>query len=441
MAKVTRNRYPIHLGPDRRYYQRKRNTTENLFEFPWSKVNPTTGFSTSGIASFPMTKTMWDTPHHVRRSDAEFRAFLNSSESGVVGRKRNYASDWGHPMIQHDVGFTSVIVHGPSPTNSPGSAYRGLSYLTPPSSVNLAWLGPSFAPLDKTQLWQYGGKAISATRPNQPDFSLPTFIGELREGVPRAAGMSLLRDRVNLARRSGREYLNIEFGWKPLIDDLRAIGRTIRDSSQIRDSYVRGAATTQRRRWNFPREVSTGVVSTPTASWFGGNQYSSNGTASWSQTKSIWFSGRFRYFIPQGDEISARWERWNAYGDRLMGLSYHSIPETVWELAPWSWFVDWFVDVGSVINNIGLLGGDGVLLDYGYLMCEQVASTSVRLKVVNPAGDPRLSASHGFDYRDRWRQRGRASPYGFGLKDTDLSVRQLAIMAAIGIDRRWYAEN
>lgn len=54
---------------------------------------------------------------------------------------------------------------------------------------------------------------------------------------------------------------------------------------------------------------------------------------------------------------------------------------------------------------------------------------------------PTQNKHTGFDYRIRWRQRGRASPYGFGLRDTDLSARQLAILAAIGIDRRLYLEK
>lgn len=422
----------VNLAPDRRYYHRKRYREFAVANLPWTRLFADGSVHSTGSATFTNVDTIWDNRQARLMSERDFRDKLANRSPGFY--RNGVGSDRGGPLIMSNSGFTSVLYHGPYSTVS------GRGWVTPTSSVKPQWLGPSFAPLDKIELWSYGAKAIAATKPGQPDFSAPTFIGELREGLPRMAGMSLLRDRVDIARRSGREYLNVEFGWRPLIDDLRAIGRTIKDSSEIRASYLRGSGALQRRSWGLPEETLSGISTVSGTAWYAGNTVTCNTTASWTQTKRVWFRGRFRYYIADGDDIAARFERWNQYGNRLAGLSYHDLPSTVWELAPWSWFVDWFADVGDLISNIGLLGHDGVLLDYGYLMCEQEAATQVRM---TPFGGsyPVAGKAVGFDYRIRWRQRGRASPYGFGLRDTDLSARQLAILAALGIDRRSYLEN
>lgn len=433
MVRRTKGDRFTQLAPDRRYYARKRERTTTVALYPWTRKDPFSGnLLSSGDALFQNTDVIWDNRQAYGQSASSYRDMIAGRTPGFY--PKGVSSDRGGPLVIRNDGFTAVYAHGPY------SQPNGAGWVTPQSSINPAWLGPAFAPLDKATLWAYGGKAIAATKPGQPDFSAPVFIGELREGLPRIVGMSALRDQVNIARRSGREYLNIEFGWRPLIQDLRALGRTITSSTEIVDSYRRGAGATQRRRWDLPTELSSGISTVGGTCWFANTSRSCTTTASWTASKRIWFSGRFRYFIPEGDGFSDRWERWNRYGQQLAGLSYHSLPETVWELAPWSWFVDWFVDVGSVISNIGLLGHDGVLLDYGYLMCEQEAATKVRMFPIG-GSYPVAGRGIGFDYRIRWRQRARASPYGFGLTDADLSGRQLAILAALGIDRRLWQEK
>lgn len=427
----------IERGPDHRFYQRKRTRSTTAGEYPWTKVHPTTGVLTdSGTASFPYTETFWDTSHASGYANGQFAEFLERS-GGYNGK---YVSDWGGPMFSSQSGYKSVFVVGPLKTNV-GFPHQGHSYLTP--GKLLTGYGPTFAAIQKLDLWAYGAKAINATKPGTSDFSLPTFIGELREGLPRVVGMSILRDKVGIARSAGREYLNVQFGWKPLISDLKDLGSSIVNSQAILESYKRGDGRLQRRRWELPQETLNGISTTTVNPFFGGNTLSAKTNVSWDQTRRIWFSGRFRYHIPQGDALAARWERWNQYGRLLAGLSYDSLPETVWNLAPWSWLADWFGDFGDVLANISLLGSDGVVLDYGYLMCEQEYVIRQRTECTynSPTAPGVFGGRVGFDYHVRYRQRARASPFGFGLIDTDMTPLQLSILAAVGLSRGSYMEK
>jgi hypothetical protein len=114
-------------------------------------------------------------------------------------------------------------------------------------------------------------------------------------------------------------------------------------------------------------------------------------------------------------------------------------PKTVWELTPWSWAADWFGTTGDVMSNLSTLGHDGLVLQYGYVMHEQILATSVDYKTV---GAPELSGS--YTNKLIMRQRFEATPYGFGFDLKSLTTRQVSILAALGLSkggRRWEAPS
>lgn len=147
----------------------------------------------------------------------------------------------------------------------------------------------------------------------------------------------------------------------------------------------------------------------------------------------IWFEGQFRYFIPMADDIASKWERWNLLGRRMAGLSVSSLPETVWAIAPWTWLGDWFADFSSFFQNVDYLGGDGLLLDRGYLM--RHIRVEHRLDQVTTATYQGLKRSASYGYVAERKTRIRASPWGFGLTFDGLSTRQQSILAALGVTR------
>jgi hypothetical protein len=111
------------------------------------------------------------------------------------------------------------------------------------------------------QLDQAGTTAIARCEPTNPIFDAATFIGELRDGgIPKAPGLQAiasLRERTAVAKAAGSEYLNVEFGWKPLVSDLRNLSRAVHESHQIMSSYRKGSGKKIRRAFSFPPENST----------------------------------------------------------------------------------------------------------------------------------------------------------------------------------------
>jgi hypothetical protein len=74
-------------------------------------------------------------------------------------------------------------------------------------------------------LGYYGPAAIKRCAPTSPHVSLSTALAELkREGLPSLPGINLLKDKVAHFRELGGEYLNLEFGWKPIASDVQAFG-------------------------------------------------------------------------------------------------------------------------------------------------------------------------------------------------------------------------
>jgi hypothetical protein len=118
-----------------------------------------------------------------------------------------------------------------------------------------------------------------------------------------------------------------------------------------------------------------------------------------------------------------KYERYAAEADRLLGVDL--TPEVLWNLSPWSWMLDWFGDFGDVMTNISNLGHDGTVMQYGYLI-ERKNIQQTWTATFN--GQPlRTEVSY------LTKQRMPASPYGFGVKFEELSSKQLAILAALGL--------
>lgn len=291
-----------------------------------------------------------------------------------------------------------------------------------------AYVGDSF-------LNAFGTSAIAAVLPTNPNASLATAIGELRrDGLPSIPGASF-RDRADLARKAGHEYLNVEFGWLPLVNDLQAFADSVRRSKQLIDQYRRDSDRKIRRRFVAAPLIETSAPFNGSALWHsGGGALFSPVTVTKQTETRLWFSGAFRYHVPVGDDFYSRLSRYEQYANYLFGTRI--TPELVWNLAPWSWAVDWFTNAGDVIHNISQLGVDGLVMQYGYAMRHSRTSNKARSSIsLSSLSGPTYTAHGSYDVVAETKERISANPYGFGITDTSLSARQLAVLAALGLTR------
>jgi hypothetical protein len=288
---------------------------------------------------------------------------------------------------------------------------------------------------DRTTLWGLGGTAISRTLPTRPAFAGGTAIAESIgvQAIPRMVGSSLWRARTLEFKHLGDEYLNVQFGWLPFISDITSCMRAVVNSDDYMKSLRKGSDHKTRVGYRFPDSISHDT----------GNKgfviYSSDNAPQASFTQAgilgydritgtnTWFKGCFYYHLPATDANMSQSAKFRSYAEHVLGLRL--TPEVLWNAAPWSWAVDWAVNVGDVCKNIGAIGRDGLILQYGYIM-------SHKYDIAHWYGWP--NATHKINamsttFTNEWKVRWPASPYGFGLTYDGLSLKQKSILAAIGI--------
>lgn len=287
----------------------------------------------------------------------------------------------------------------------------------------------------------WGAKAIAACKPTNSKADASVFLGEIfKEGLPQLVGSTLWRDRTRSALKKGSsEYLNVEFGWKPIANDIRKFYYGVKNADTILQQYRRDAGRVVRRRYDFPPVVSQSemlindqakVFTNPSSSYMFADpsEYGKVYRIHKQYTKR-WFSGAFTYYMPVYE--SAVLTRMSQQYGHVLGLEL--TPETVWNLSPWTWALDWVSNLGSVISNASDYASDGLVLRYGYIM-----EHSINTYIYTWAGKTGLRSKalpSDVILVTETKQRRKATPFGFGLTWDGLSPRQLAIAAALGINK------
>jgi hypothetical protein len=145
------------------------------------------------------------------------------------------------------------------------------------------------------------------------------------------------------------------------------------------------------------------------------------------KTTDIWFTGGFTYYLPpdtKGIDRARREQEFNyLFGTQVT-------PEVLWNLQPWSWLVDWNLNIGTNIANAERLSADGLVMKYGYLMATTTIDHSVT--VSNIRLNDGTSRPCTTIFRTQRKQRIKASPFGFSLVPGSFSARQWAILGALG---------
>lgn len=294
----------------------------------------------------------------------------------------------------------------------------------------------TWCPSSDDSLTALGSKFIADTIPTNPMLDASVSLAELyREGLPKLLGATLLKSKVGALRGIAGEYLNYQFGWKPIVSDLKAAAKAIIDQESILLQLQRDSGRNVRRKRMLPSEVVINSVGYDSG-YPSGIQHTAF-DSSWLRTathltREQWFSGCYTfYFEPKK---MAEVSRIATEARLLYGLTL--TPEVVWNLAPWSWLVDWIANVGDVLHNVSAFSEDGLVLRYGYVMEQNskrvVRSNNVKFNTSTNSSYPTTSNEVFSAVR---KMRRKATPYGFGLLESSFTTRQWAILAALGITR------
>lgn len=337
--------------------------------------------------------------------------------------RREYDDDSRYPFHNRTVTNES---------NSLASNYLGRYFANDYSVTSASFPAASIA--TNGTLDALGTTAISRVLPTNPLSGLFVALGELRaEGIPLLPGVNTWKSRTSAARSAGGEYLNHQFGWLPLVSDLRKFARVVTQADELVAKYVSESGKLLHRKYTFPNSfsrtetVETGKYPSPA---FTVSYWNSAGTKTTTVTTltRTWFSGAFTYHLPPQGSIGRK----DAIANKLLGSRL--TPEVVWDLTPWTWAVDWFTNIGEVLHNVGAFMNDGLVMPYGYIMQERTVQQTITL-----AGARTKRFDLPVDCRQQFtttvKQRRKATPFGFGLTFGGFSTRQKLIIGALGLTR------
>jgi hypothetical protein len=324
------------------------------------------------------------------------------------------------------------LLHSSGPYRFRGPQYARLDNVAPHQF-------PELHPSDILDLNSFGSTAIARVLPTNPVANLAQFIGELHEGVPRLVGADFFKGRARAARKAGSEYLNVEFGWKPLVSDVRKLAHAVKDRDAILAQYVKNSGKLIRRRFKAPPIVTvdidhqSGQIPVPTLVTPLYVDYLGDMIITTTETIERWFSGAFTYYIAPTILGGSQRRGWLQKANHLLGIRL--TPEVLWNLTPWSWAADWFGNAGDVYHNLSAFHADGLTMAYGYVMERKTLRRNYNLTGIRYKSFPD-PVSFEQTLVTTTKKRVQATPYGFGLNPViDFSDRQKAIVAALGLSR------
>jgi hypothetical protein len=306
--------------------------------------------------------------------------------------------------------------------------------------------------------WAYGATGWKRTRPGNPTASVAQFTGELRDWLPNLPRKLYSALQTLLARKAahkrqhglsglGDAHLNVQFGWLPLLSDIKKMYETYQklDASLAQIKRDNGNGIHRSKVIKDDTSSSSTVVqfSTPFYGWGNApaNVIGGFGKVETVTTVSekIWFVGKYRYYIP--DIGSSEWSRKTTRA--LFGVNF--TPEAAWELLPWSWLFDWFGNMGDVMSNMSSNAVDNLTADYAFVMRtletrkDYIGTSQWNEFYPTYQGSSKYirggSVSATSYDSTVYKIRSVGSPFGFGATFDGLSPYQLGIAAALGISR------
>jgi hypothetical protein len=249
---------------------------------------------------------------------------------------------------------------------------------------------PSIAELND-DAWEI----LSKTNPSRPHVNVPQALAELKD-IP-----SLVKGWGDgLLRSAAKGNLSWRWAVKPMISDVRKLANFV-SAANKRLAQLRKLrdGKTIRTRCNLGTSI---VHSGPTRI-----QIHSEGAAIYAfrnvvSTYNKWGSAEWK-LLPDSNLPNLSDADLDRFNKRVaLGITTHGALETAWELCPWSWFVDWFSNVGDMIaatnNTVGCTWGR---------ICVMRTSESRTTYDIDPVGTATWPTFSGwfnlrFQRKERW---------------------------------------
>lgn len=317
-------------------------------------------------------------------------------------------------------------------------------------------------------LQSWAGQMLRNSRPPQVGFDLARFVGEQREAPLLWKVSNYIPTRNSEAAGA---ILNFVFGLKPTGSDLGKLAElVIRSDTPI--LRLLGADTIREKRRarrvlledSASGEVTLTSYDNTTAGeylWTGFHQsrviypgfFGTSGNYGnviypllrWTYTRKQYLRtfATWEYFVPRPYELEDRLAFYRRKAEML--LSSTKVQEgTVYDLTPWTWLLNWFVDIGGLLRyQRAVVDNQMVMTASGYSTWEEYTGFTTYAGQTISANNGRypylkgeVKSFTGVQASIQWRRHRRraSSPYSINPTWT-LSRQQWGILSALGLAR------
>jgi len=214
-------------------------------------------------------------------------------------------------------------------------------------------IGDKPVPFDPTAHWggvtaldlnNFAWAILAGTNPNVPHVSVPTIIGELKD-LP-----SLIKVRGDgFLKKVAQSHLSWRWALRPMLSDLRKLCNFARAfDNRLKELYSLRDGRVMKRRCHL--DNSTVRTVNETNHWFhSGYGVLLQGPFQRFYTKRVWGTAQWK-LAPDSVLPQLGFDPLKKLAAGLsLGITNHEMLAAAWELAPWSWLVDWFSNIGDVI--------------------------------------------------------------------------------------------
>jgi hypothetical protein len=180
--------------------------------------------------------------------------------------------------------------------------------------------------------------ACADMKPDLTSLSVPNFLLEI-EDIRKL--FQIWKKSLSVARNLAGAHLNWEFGWKPMVSDLKNLVAAVTGLEEKLAAFIKEANClfTQKKTMMTETLTNSGVATGP------GNNYHKtqwNITLTRSATAHICWRPKV---------IQDLYSLQNSLRTIADALGFELNPSILWDALPFSFVIDWFFDVGSLLER------------------------------------------------------------------------------------------
>lgn len=356
-----------------------------------------------------------------------------STQPGSFVRTSTCTDFHGRPVIDgtlsSDQHFVGLVLNGKIESKPVFGVADGISYLNYPFTPVMNSV--STAHLVEPSDWYT--TAVARSNPSRPVVTPLTLIQDFKElpGQVRHIGDLLNKPAKSLgAKDLANQHLALQFGWLPLVDDLtKLLDLQSHILQRMRELNRLYSSTGLRRRIQLMDDTQSGK-------YFERQVVNTNCrldvTHDIEVKRRVWATIHWRPTTPP-PSVHQDFSMNKLATQVVSGLTPEGLTKGAWDLVPWTWMINWFVNVGDFL----LVNSNTVPAEHSSacLMNEVVVTCSPGPVIPGGNSLDKSDVTLGGAYTYTSKRRSLSGGVVPGFKIPFIGVFRLSILTALFVQR------